>query len=241
MTVQLDDEVGPLYQRIKSYITARIENGDWLPAHQLPSEHALVKELQVSRMTVNRALRELAAEGYLTRVPGVGTFVAEIHSRSHFLEIHNIADEVRERKHNYSARVVLNTTTKLNGDNAARLQRQRDTTAFHSIIVHMENRVPIQLEDRLVSPEVVPGYGKVDFSQTTPAEYLLKVAPLQEVEHTVQARLPTARIRRLLHMEDREPCLVLLRRTWSRGKVASVATLYHPGSRYELSDHFILK
>ncbi len=189
-------------------------------------------------MTVNRALRELASDGYLTRVPGVGTFVAEIQSRSHFLEIHNIADEVRERKHNYSARIVLFKKEKTKPDIAERLQLPPGKAVFHSIIVHMENHIPIQMEDRYVNPDVVPGYGKVDFSRTTPAEYLLKVAPLQEVEHTVQARMPTARIRKLLHLEKSEPCLILLRRTWTKGKVASVATLYHPGNRYELSDHF---
>ena len=241
MMLNLDNEVGPKYQRIKSFITTQIENGDWLPSHQLPSEHALVRDLQVSRMTVNRALRELATEGYLTRVPGVGTFVAEIQSRSHFLEIHNIADEVRERKHDYSAKVVLNKQDKLNSENATRIQLRRNTLVFHSIIVHLENHIPIQMEDRYVNPQVVPGYGEIDFTRTTPAEYLLNVAPLQEIEHTVQARMPTARIRNLLHLEDNEPCLVLLRRTWGKGKVASIATLYHPGNRYELSDHFKLR
>ena len=113
MTVNLENAVGPIYQRLKSHIIARIKEGDWPPAYQLPSENELVNSLQVSRMTVNRALRELANEGYLTRIPGVGTFVAEIQSRSHFLEINNIADEVRERMHDYSAKVILNKRDKL--------------------------------------------------------------------------------------------------------------------------------
>ena len=238
MTVNLQNEVGPKYQRLKSHIIARIKGGDWSPAHQLPSENELVSSLQVSRMTVNRALRELANEGYLTRVPGVGTFVAEIHSRSHFLEINNIADEVRERKHDYSAKVILNKWDKLNSENAKRIQLAPGSRVFHSIIVHEENNIPIQVEDRYVNPQVVPGYGEVDFTRTTPTEYLLKVAPLQEVEHTVQARMPTARVRKLLQLKENEPCLILLRRTWSQEKIASIATLYHPGNRYELSDHF---
>ena len=238
MTVNLENEVGPKYQRLKSHIIARIKTGDWPPAYQLPSEHELVSSLQVSRMTVNRALRELASEGYLTRVPGVGTFVAEIHSRSHFLEINNIADEVRERKHDYSATVILNKQDKLSNENAKRIQLPPGSIAFHSIIVHEENHIPIQVEDRYVNPRVVPGYGGVDFTRTTPTEYLLKVAPLQEVEHTVQARMPTLRVRKLLQLKENEPCLVLLRRTWSQEKIASIATLYHPGNRYELSDHF---
>ena len=238
MTVNLENTVGPIYQRLKSHIIARIKNGDWPPAHQLPSENELVNSLRVSRMTVNRALRELANEGYLTRIPGVGTFVAEIHSRSHFLEINNIADEVRERMHDYSAKVILNKRVKLSSENAERIRLPQGSKAFHSIIVHEENHIPIQVEDRYVNPEVVPGYGEVDFTRTTPTEYLLKTAPLQEVEHTVQARMPAARIRKLLQLRENEPCLVLLRRTWSQGKIASIATLYHPGSRYELSDHF---
>lgn len=238
MTVNLENEVGPKYQRLKSHIIARIKDGDWLPAYRLPSENELVNSLQVSRMTVNRALRELASEGYLTRIPGVGTFVAEIHSRSHFLEINNIADEVRERMHDYSAKVILNKRDKLNSENAGRIQLPPGSIAFHSIIVHEENHIPIQVEDRYVNPQVVPGYGDVDFTRTTPTEYLLKVAPLQEVEHTVQARMPSARVRKLLQLKENEPCLILLRRTWSQGKIASAATLYHPGNRYELSDHF---
>ena len=238
MIVNLEGTVGPIYQRLKSHIIARIRNGDWPPAHQLPSENELVNRLRVSRMTVNRALRELANEGYLTRIPGVGTFVAEIHSRSHFLEINNIADEVRERMHDYSAKVILNKRVKLSSENAERIRLPQGSYAFHSTIVHEENHIPIQVEDRYVNPEVVPGYGEVDFTRTTPTEYLLKTAPLQEVEHTVQARMPAARIRKLLQLKENEPCLVLLRRTWSQGKIASIATLYHPGSRYELSDHF---
>lgn len=238
MTVNLENEVGPKYQLLKTHIITRIKDGDWPPAYQLPSENELVNSLRVSRMTVNRALRELAGEGYLTRVPGVGTFVAEIHSRSHFLEINNIADEVRERMHDYSAKVILNKRDKLNGENAKRIQLPPGNYAFHSIIVHEENQIPIQVEDRYVNPRVVPGYGEVDFTRTTPTEYLLKVAPLQEVEHTVQARMPGARVRKLLQLKENEPCLILLRRTWSQGQIASVATLYHPGSRYELSDHF---
>jgi GntR family histidine utilization transcriptional repressor len=39
-------------------------------------------------------------------------------------------------------------------------------------------------------------------------------------------------------MDDVEPCLVLHRRTWSQGVVASVANLWHPGSRYRFTGHF---
>lgn len=239
MKKTFDSQIGPKYQRLKDHITNNIEEGHWPPNYMIPSENVLVQDLQVSRMTVNRALRELATEGYLVRVPGVGTFVSELQSRSHLIEIHNIADEVKERGHHYSSKVISNKQEKLNAKDAERIQLKVGSKVFRSLIVHMENHIPIQLEDRFVNSAVVPKYGEVDFTKITPTEYLLKVAPLQEVEHTVQAQMPTTRIKNLLQLDKNEPCLVLLRRTWSQEKIASVATLYHPGHRYELSDHFV--
>ena len=67
---------GPLYRKVKKSIKARIISGEWPPEDRIPSENKLVADLGVSRMTVHRALRELAAEGYLIRVQGVGTFVS---------------------------------------------------------------------------------------------------------------------------------------------------------------------
>ncbi|MCP5368777.1 MAG: GntR family transcriptional regulator, partial [Hyphomicrobiales bacterium] len=67
----------PQYQRIKRHIMRLIDGGGLGPGDRVPSENALVRELGVSRMTVNRALRELTAAGLLVRVQGTGTFVAE--------------------------------------------------------------------------------------------------------------------------------------------------------------------
>ena len=67
----------PLYDRIKSHVIELIENGPWKVSQRIPSEHELVRTLGASRMTVNRALRELAQAGYLHRSQGVGTFVAQ--------------------------------------------------------------------------------------------------------------------------------------------------------------------
>ena len=86
-----------------------------------------------------------------------------------------------------------------------------------------------------VNPLAAPGYLANDFTRTTPHEFLIRVAPLQRAEHTVRALVPEWRIRRLLKLEADEACLLIRRRTFSQGRVASLADLYHPGSRYELA------
>jgi GntR family histidine utilization transcriptional repressor len=96
----------------------------------------------------------------------------------------------------------------------------------------------VQLEDRYVLPKLAPDYLNVDFLKTTPYDYLSRVAPLQEVEHLLRAVMPDERTRKLLAMKRDEPCLLMIRRTWTAGQIASVARLYYPGSRYEMSGRF---
>ena len=67
----------PLYAKVKDHILENIRSGAWEAGRRVPSENELVESFGISRMTANRALRELTAEGFLSRVPGVGTFVKE--------------------------------------------------------------------------------------------------------------------------------------------------------------------
>ncbi|RTZ97716.1 MAG: histidine utilization repressor, partial [Deltaproteobacteria bacterium] len=84
-----------LYLQVKDYILERIGSGKWPPDQRIPSENQLVKRLGVSRMTVNRALRELSAEGRLVRIQGVGSFVAHPRPLTTLFQIISIDKEIR--------------------------------------------------------------------------------------------------------------------------------------------------
>jgi len=228
----------PLYQQVKRYILDRVDSGDWAPSQRIPSEHELVRELGASRMTVNRALRELANAGRIERMQGVGTFVADPRPSLELLQIRNIADEIRERGHAYSNTVVEARAMPATGGVAEALGMPAGSQVFHTVLIHREDGVAIQLEDRFVNPAIVPDYLSVDFTQTTPNEYLMQHAPLSEVEHTLEAVLPDQRVQTLLEIGPDEPCLQLNRRTWSQGRVASRAWIIHPSSRYRISARF---
>ena len=228
----------PLYLKVKRHILDNIGSGKWGTAARVPSENDIVKSFGVSRMTANRALKELRDEGILVRIAGVGSFVADRHARAHPLEIRSIADEIRDRGHVHRADIVslerIRATASLCEDFGVAPRSE----LYCSVIVHFENDRPVQLEDRYVLPKLAPDYLGVDFSQTTPYDYLTKVAPLQEAEHLLRAVMPDERTRNLLAMKRDEPCLLIIRRTWTAGEIASVARLYYPGSRYEMSGRF---
>jgi GntR family histidine utilization transcriptional repressor len=225
----------PLYQKVKSFILERIAAGQWSEGDQVPSENALTRDLEVSRMTAHRALRELTAEGVLRRVQGIGTFVASAKPQSALLEIRNIAEEIAARGHSHRADVLLLRRERAAREVALALELPPGAAVFHSVIVHHENDAPVQVEDRHVNPAFARDYLDQDFTRTTPYAYLTALGPLDAAEHVIEAVLPDAALQRMLRIGAGEPCLLLTRRTWSDGLVVSRARLTHPGSRYRLA------
>ena len=228
----------PLYLKVKRHILDNIGSGKWATSTRVPSENDIVKTFGVSRMTANRALRELRDEGILVRIAGVGSFVADRHAQAHPLEIRSIADEIRERGHSHRAEIESLERIRAVAELAEDFGIAPRSELYCSVMVHFENDRPVQLEERYVSPKLAPDYLKIDFNHTTPHDYLTKVAPLQEAQHLLRAVMPDERTRKLLTMKRDEPCLLMIRRTWTAGQIASVARLYHPGSRYEMSGRF---
>lgn len=235
---QSGDGKPPLYRQVKDRIVARIRSGELEPGARVPSEHDFVESLGVSRMTVNRALRELTAEGWLTREQGVGTFVADARSETALIEVRPIADEIAERGGVHSARVDWLGDLKADADAAAALAVPVGSVVFLVVLVHFEDGEPIQIEDRLVNPAVAPDFLEQDFTAITPSAYLLREVPLTEIEHVIEARMPTADERSLLALPAAEPCLVLVRRTWAYRDVVTRARFVHPGGVFRIGSRF---
>lgn len=220
----------PAYARMKRHIVDRIRTGELPPHARLPSEGELTKQFGVSRMTANRAMRELTDAGLVTRVPGLGSFVSPPKTESTMLEVKSIRDEAQ----NHSAHVERLASIAASEDLSARFEVAVGAPLFHVILVHASSGVPIQIEDRYVNPVAAPDFLSQDFTLTTPHDHLIVVAPLQAVEHVLEAGLADAVDANRLRVASGSPLLILNRRTWSRGHVASAARLVHPGDRYRL-------
>jgi GntR family histidine utilization transcriptional repressor len=228
----------PAYSLVKAFVRDRISSGQWKPGDAVPSEAALVEQFRVSRMTVNRALRELSTEGLVTRAQGSGTRVAQLHRISSTLRIRDVQEEVAERGHVHGMRVLTKERIKANADMARSLMLRSGSLVFHTTILHLENGVPIQCEDRYVNPVAAPGYLGANFSVETPTRYLLKHAPLTQASYSIEACRPTAQEATWLSIAPDEPCLTMIRRTVSGLHVASLVRLIYPGSRYSFTGEF---
>lgn len=226
------------YARVKQFLRDELARGRWSPGEQMPSEAELVAQFGVSRMTVNRALRELQADGLVDRVQGAGTYAAQLHKVSSTLTIRDLHDEIEARGHHHRAEVHLCRSEKATAALAGQLGLRSGQRVFHTLIVHHEDGVPLQCEDRYVNPAAAPDYLDQDFTRTTPTHYLFQATALWRAQYSIEASRPTAQEARLLGIGADEPCLVVVRRTFSRTEPITIARLVQPGSRYVLHGEF---
>jgi GntR family histidine utilization transcriptional repressor len=228
----------PVYARIKVDILGNIDKGLWRPGDRIPSEHNLVKQFGVSRMTVNRALRELSDDGRLLRIPGTGTFVASPNTDSGLLEIQSVDDHISAQGGVHRSEILHLKKIRAEKEIAATMEIGEGDDLFHVYLLHMNRDVPFQLENRYVNADLVPGFGEQDFTKFTPTRFLVAEVPFTEIEHSIEAVSPNAEEARYLGIADDEPCLVLRRRTWWNSSVVTQVNLLSPGSLFKLSGRF---
>jgi GntR family histidine utilization transcriptional repressor len=227
-----------LYEQVKEFITRKIQDGSWPTGHRLPSEHELVAQFGISRMTANRALRDLVEQGRVVRHAGVGSFVAECKPMSTLLQIGNIESDIKARGHDYRYELLVAERMAASPDVAVWLDLRSGESVFHTLCLHYENGKQVQLEDRFVNPRVVPDFLKQNLTALPPSEYLVREVPFDEIEHLVDAVMPTPGQADHLDVAPSEPCLLLTRRTWTRGVPVTLVRCLHPASRYRLGSRF---
>ncbi|WP_040977974.1 GntR family transcriptional regulator [Oceanobacillus jeddahense] len=69
------DDVIPLYVQLKRLLRSQILNGEFKEMDLLPSETQLMKQYQITRTTIRKAIAELKQEGLVQQVHGKGTYV----------------------------------------------------------------------------------------------------------------------------------------------------------------------
>ncbi|MDQ8031693.1 MAG: GntR family transcriptional regulator [Bordetella sp.] len=73
----------PKYQRLADTLVDAVRRGIWQPGDRLPAEEDLARLTPYSLGTVQRALRDLAEQGLVVRVHGLGSFIAEAPRQIH--------------------------------------------------------------------------------------------------------------------------------------------------------------
>ncbi|NBW08551.1 MAG: histidine utilization repressor [Caulobacteraceae bacterium] len=229
-------EPATLHRRIYAELEGRILSGDWAPGSRIPFEHELTAQYGCSRMTVNKAISELAGRGLVTRRRRAGTFVAQPRAHAAILSIPDLGAEIAERGQTYAFRLL---------DRQAREPRtteERQLAAGGPLLelagLHLADGAPFALERRLIALAAVPEAAVADFSLMPPGAWLLDSAPWTEAEHRISAIGAAGGDARLLGLKPGTACLCVDRRTWRDGQGVTQVRQTFPGDRYDLVARF---
>jgi GntR family transcriptional regulator, histidine utilization repressor len=226
------------YTAIQGWLRQGIREGRWRAGDRLPTEAQLVAQFNVSRMTVNRALRELQLEGLLRREQGRGSFVAPLERVAARLELRDLNADVVARGHHHEAEVLHLREQPADSDVAHALGIVLGAPVFFAQLLHREQGEALQLESRWVQPQAAPDFLQQDFKALTPTAYLLQVAPLTAAQYQIEALAASAWQAKQLNIEPGSPCLMVQRLSHGLEGPVSWARLLHPGGRYVLQGSF---
>ncbi|KJV40831.1 GntR family histidine utilization transcriptional repressor [Brevundimonas sp. UYEF29] len=225
-----------LHRRIYADLEGLILSGELSPGDRIPFEHELTERYNCSRMTVSKAISELAGRGLVTRRRRAGTFVAQPKAHAAVLAIPDLRAEVIERGQAYGYVLMERIEREPNGEDEIELASGGlllDLTCLHSA-----DGAPLALEHRLIALGAAPKAIDVDFHTVPPGSWLLDSAPWTEAENRISAIAADARAVRLLELKPGAACLCVERRTWRDGQGVTRVWQTFPGDRYDLVARF---
>ncbi|MBO9446192.1 UTRA domain-containing protein [Ruegeria sp. R14_0] len=218
------------FQVVRDEVKRRIESRIWPQGSLLPTETQLAEEFNCARATVNRALRELAEQGFVERKRKSGTRVKKEPSKHAKLEFSLARQTVEKQNATYRYALVERNVVASPGWLASQIGVEPDIRVLHVICMHYANNRPFQLEERWINIEAVPEVEHADLSNHGPHEWLLNAAPFTEAEVAFCAISADGRLAEFMGTTAGTSMIQLERTTWKDGKPMTFARMtHHPG------------
>ena len=227
-----------LYKQIRLDIERQILTGEWPPGHRIPFEHELMLHYGCSRMTVNKALSELAQAELIERRRRAGSFVRRPKFLSAVLQITDIRAEITALGRSYGYELIQCSRRVANAADRARLGVRKAGKVVAIACRHSADGVPFAIEDRLIDLDAVPEAATADFAIEPPGSWLLHHVPWTEAEHAISAIVADEPAAAALDIAVGAPCLVIERHTWRSARPLTVVRLLYPGESHKLVARF---
>lgn len=195
----------PKYLQVEDFVRDQIKTGHLEPGNRIPTEEELCDRFGFSRMTINKAISNLASSGLIKRVPGKGSFV----SGRHVDNLINLNDSFTQGME----RIGLKPGAKLLSYEVIQasacleivrksLALEDDDLVHHFVRLRTGDGTPFAINDTFISSKVVPAID-VSYLNGSLYEYLRSIdCPPGYMDLTISALLPNEMQKELLNAED---------------------------------------
>ena len=209
-TVPRIDSADPLWIQAVDHITREIAEGRLAAGSRLPPERELCADLNISRVTLRKALLRLVDDGVLRSSHGRGWFVAVGQQKDWPNSLESFSETAARMGLVASSRILRAEIAPATIDEAEELAIAPGAPLFHLERVRMLNQVPIALDDSRVPEALVPGFDALDFAHASLYESLSRAGlDLLRAESTIEAKSADQHLATHLAVELGTPVLVL--------------------------------
>ena len=220
------------WREVLAEVRCRIDQGIWKPGERIPNEAELAEEFGCARSTVNRALRDLAGQGFLERRRRGGTSVPLAPVRRAVLDIPVIRLEVEGMGAEHGYRLLQRE----HRGPAAWIRRTHGldpgVDMLHLRALHSADGRPFLHEDRWIRVDSVPEVLDADLGSVSANEWLVRNVPLVRGDIELGAVAASAVEAAALGTSPGAALFLVQRATWNAsGLITAVRLTYAPGYR----------
>jgi len=234
--IDFDDTI-PLYHQIKEDLLLKIEQNKLKPGDKLPAEHNLMKEYDVSRITVRNAIMALVNQGLLFRKSGIGTFVAEPKAVRLFPGVTSFTEDMRNKNMSPGRKLLSYKIKKASESLCKKMEIKKGEKILQIERLMFANDEPIAIHF-INLPELI--WKNVDLSEDNIKEKSLYQLiessgfELGEAEENIEGSIADSSIAKTLGIKENAPILIVERFVRSTsGDILDYAINTYRADRYK--------
>jgi DNA-binding GntR family transcriptional regulator len=192
----------PKYFQIYTEIKRAVEEDLYVEGDMLYSESELQSFFKVSRVTVRKALEELEREGYIERIAGRGTVVQNYKNAFYWSRLTSFSNDLHKEK--VSSIILHFGEEPANKKTLHLLNLRKDEYVYHLERIRLINDQKIALSISYLTKHIPLRLTASMFDEHTSLFALLTAAGMEigSCDETIEARMPTLKVRSLLEMNN---------------------------------------
>jgi GntR family transcriptional regulator len=224
----------PLHERVRQQLGGEVRAGVYAKGTRLPSERDLCTRLNVSRVTLRRALAGLADDGLLLPSHGRGWYVAAERVGEPANVLLSFSAMARAQGLTPSSKVLSQLVRPADLDEADKLRIAPGAPILDLRRLRLLDDLPVALDQSRVPMALAPGIADQDFAQGSLYDALTEAGvPPQRADYSVEALAADHDQARLLDLETGQPLLVTSQVTHTAdGRVVELGGIIYRGDRY---------
>ncbi|HHV18329.1 MAG TPA: GntR family transcriptional regulator [Thermoanaerobacterales bacterium] len=194
------------YVIVKRYLMEIVEN--FPPNTKIPSERDLINQMGVSRATIQKAISDLEAEGYLYRIHRKGTFTSEHRLKMLLNQLVGFSQQVKASGGTPKTELVEHVVLFANEYLSSKMRVDIGTCIHFVLRVRYKNDIPVTVDYSYFADFAVSGINLKDF-KTSVYKYIESVNGLElsRGELLIDAELPEPEVANFLNLSENNPVI----------------------------------